>query len=69
VHAAGCRPEAVSRIFRVQPGLDRVPDGGRWLGSQPLALGDGDLERHQVDTVHALGHRVLDLEPGVELEE
>ena len=33
------------------------------------ALGDGQLQLDQVDAVHALGDRVLDLEPGVHLEE
>ena len=34
-----------------------------------LALRDPDLRLHEVDAGHHLGHRVLDLEPGVHLEE
>src|SRR3546814_20006576 len=33
------------------------------------ALGDRDLQRHEVDVEDRLGHRVLDLQAGVHLEE
>ena len=46
-----------------------VPGRWRWLDWQLLALGNRQLERHQVEVVHALGDRVLHLEPGVELQE
>ena len=36
---------------------------------QRLALRDADLPAHQVEAGHQLGDRVLDLEPGVHLEE
>ncbi len=37
--------------------------------AQRLALGDADLPRHQIEPGDPLGHRVLDLEPGVHLQE
>ena len=36
---------------------------------QRLAVGDGQLQRDEVDAVDELGHGMLDLEPGVHLEE
>ena len=49
--------------------------GGRPLGRVENALREGhaggkaELLGHEVDARHELGHRVLDLEPGVDLEE
>src|ERR1041385_6077037 len=37
--------------------------------AEGLAGGDADLRAHEVDAVHLLGHRVLDLEAGVDLVE
>ena len=55
----------------VDPALDGVP--GRLelgLGERHLlAGGDADLLLHQVDVEDRLGHRVLDLQPGVHLDE
>ncbi len=45
----------------------RLGAGG--VGGQRTSFRDGELQRHQVDAVHALGDRVLDLKPGVELQE
>ena len=59
------------RILGVQPGLDGVT-GVLEVGlaeRQALASGDGDLQRDEVDARDRLGHRMLDLEPGVHLEE
>jgi NAD(P)-dependent dehydrogenase (short-subunit alcohol dehydrogenase family) len=40
------------------------------LGERQLvASGDLELEHHQVESGHLFGHRVLDLEPGVHLDE
>ena len=36
---------------------------------EPLARGDAELPRDQVEAGHQLGHAVLDLEPGVHLQE
>ena len=33
------------------------------------AGGDADLLAHQIDAAHHLGHRVLDLQPGVHFDE
>ncbi len=42
---------------------------GSFLDGQRLAGGDPELLMHQVDSRHHLGDRVLDLQPGVHLEE
>ncbi len=68
VHHPAGGPEPVGRVLGVQPRLDRVPHGRRGAGRERPALGDRELQRHQVDVVHALSDRVLDLEPGVELK-
>jgi hypothetical protein len=59
------------RVLRIDPQLDGVPgrgervqvDARRLAGRYPDLLGD------QVHAVHRLGDRVLDLQPGVHLEE
>ena len=40
-----------------------------WLEPERLAGGDPDLERDEVDAGQHLGHRVLDLDPAVDLDE
>ena len=40
-----------------------------WVKRQAVALRDADLLAHQVDAADHLGHRMLDLEPGVHLDE
>ena len=64
------RLPVVGRVLGVQAHLDRVPVG---LADHPqvegTALGHGELRLDQVDAVHQLGDRVLDLEAGVHLQE
>ena len=60
---AGLRLVVGDRVLGVQPHLDRMT--GRLTGCCGLA----ELHRHQVDAPHQLGDRVLDLEPGVHLQE
>ena len=57
-----------ARILRVQAHLDRGPAGAR-LDLEPLAACDSQLPLHEVDAPHLLGHRVLDLDATVQLEE
>ena len=67
---AGLRTVARGGVLGVQAHLDRV---ARRLGHDELrersTLGHRDLQRHEVDAEHGLGDGVLDLEPGVHLEE
>src|SRR4029078_973196 len=69
-HAAWRRRE-LERILGVDPALDRVAAAcDRALRKrQLLAGGDPDLHLHDVAPGHPLGHRVLDLEAGVHLDE
>ena len=61
----------VRQLLGVDPALDRV------AGRHQLVLGEGhrqaggdaDLLLHEVDVVDRLGHRVLDLQAGVHLDE
>ncbi|OSY53894.1 hypothetical protein BG846_00430 [Streptomyces fradiae ATCC 10745 = DSM 40063] len=69
VQRAGLRGEGPRRVLRVQPGLHGVAARRGRLGRQGGALRDAQLEGHQVDAVHGLGDGVLDLEPGVHLQE
>ena len=67
-----CGQEAAEGVLGVDPRLDRVPgDGDVVLGErQRLAGGDPQLElRPGRCPVISLGDRVLDLEPGVHLQE
>ena len=73
---AGCRRELARRVLRRDPDLDRVagrlggPSGrGERLGRQRPPGGQPELLPDDVETGHQLGHPVLDLEPGVDLEE
>jgi hypothetical protein len=68
---AGRRQEAAGRVLGVQPRLDGVTGEARRrdLGRQRLALRDEQLQTHEVQAGHELGHRVLDLQAGVHLEE
>ena len=68
VQRAAVRAVPLRRVLGVQARLDRVAGRPRRV-VQPAALGDRELQRHEVDAVHALGDRVLDLKPGVHLKE
>ena len=69
--------EVVGRVLGRDPALDRVAVGlNRLLAvdadlrvGQRLALGDQDLALDDVDARDDLGDGVLDLEPGVDLDE
>ena len=71
---AGVGPEAVRRVLGGDPALQRgavQPDvvlGQAEVGER-LARGDPDLRLHEVDVGDLLGHRVLDLDPRVHLDE
>ncbi len=69
VHRAGLRLPALGGVLGVQPGLDRVAARRRWLGVEAAAVGDQQLQRDEVEAGGRLGDRVLDLKPGVHLEE
>ncbi len=64
--------EVALRVLGGEPGLDGVPAGGR-LGRADLrqraARRDVQLQLDDVDAGGGLGDRVLDLQPGVDLEE
>ena len=57
------------RVLGVQPHLDRVAPRRVGPAHRPVRLGRGDLQLDEVDPVHQLGDRVLDLEAGVHLQE
>ena len=62
--AARPRGEAVRRVLGVDAVFDGVAAdlGGPVLAEgQAFPGGQADLERHEVESGHALGHRVLDL--------
>ena len=69
-HQAGRGQEGV-RVFRVDAALDRVAlqHHVRLPDRQLVAGGDQQLLADQVDAGHQLGHRVLDLDACVHLDE
>ena len=68
VPGAGQEPSA--GVLTVDPELDRVPAWLRVVEQvQHLALGDAELLAHEVEPGGLLRDRVLDLQPGVDLEE
>ena len=73
---AGLRQEPAERVLGVDPGLDRVAVEAQVVLAERQRLAGGDpqleldqVERLAVDGHHQLGDRVLDLEPGVHLQE
>ncbi len=68
-HSAGSGQEAERGVLGVEPRLDRVPDGRRRLALQPPPGGDVKLQLDEVEPRDRLGHRVLDLQPRVDLHE
>ena len=71
--AGGGQELAAGRVLGVDPDLDAVaaPLRGDLVlrHRQLLAAGDADLPLDEVDAGDHLGDRVLDLQPGVHLEE
>ncbi len=70
-HGPAGRQEVAVGILRVDARFDRVARAGDLvlLPRQPLAGGDPELPLDEVDPGHELGHRMLDLESGVHLDE
>ena len=69
LHRPGRGGEVVLGVLGVEPGLDRVPVLGRRVALQPAPGGDVELQLDDVQAGGRLGDRVLDLQPGVDLEE
>ena len=63
--------EVARRIFGADPGLDRVAGGANRVlgGGQGFPGGHAQLPFHQVQAGDRLGDRMLDLQPGVHLQE
>src|SRR5919197_197782 len=68
-HPTGRGEEVPGGVLGVDPALDRVAGGSHVGQVDTLPEGHPDLERDEVEAGDLLGHRVLDLEPGVHLEE
>src|SRR5690606_4961011 len=68
-HRSGGGEEAATGVLPVDAVLDGVTRGLRVIEGEGLAVGDAELLTDEVDAGDLLGHRVLDLEPGVDLEE
>ena len=66
---AGGGHEVAARVLGVDPELDGVAADLGIVVAELLAGGDAEHLAHQVDAGDLLGDRVLDLEPGVDLEE
>ncbi len=67
--AARGRGEALLGVLGVQPRLHRVTGGHRRIPLEATAVGHVQLQLHEVETGGLLGDGVLDLQPGVHLEE
>ena len=66
---AGGGGEVPVRVLGVEPRLDGVPQLGGLVAVELAARGDVQLQLDQVGAGGDLGDRVLDLQPGVDLEE
>jgi len=69
VHRPRRRQEVAPRVLAVDAELDGVAVGLGVAVVEKAALRDPELLPHQVDAGDLFGYRVLDLEPGVHLEE
>ena len=63
----GC--EVLVGVLGVEPDLDGMPVLGRGLADEVAAVGHVQLQLDDVQPGRRLGHRVLDLQPGVDLQE
>ena len=63
------RGEVALRVLGVEAGLDRVAVGRRRVALEATAGRDVELQLDEVESGRQLGDRMLDLEPGVHLEE
>ena len=70
LHQAGRGGEGL-RVLGVDPAFDRVAAELDVLlaQGQRMAVGDADLLADQIEAGDRLGHRMLDLQPGVHLDE
>ena len=66
--ASGLREER-PRILGVEPRFDRVALRAGLEPREPLAVRDAELQLDEIEPGHRLGHGVLDLDPGVQLQE
>ncbi len=69
IHRAGLWLPVLRRVLGVEPGLDRRAMRRRRFGVQVATIGDRDLQLDQIEAGGLLGDRVLDLQPGVHLQE
>ncbi len=69
VQGPAVRVPTVGRILGIEPDLDGVSGRHRRRRREAGALGDADLQGNEIDAGGALGDGVLDLEPGVHLQE
>ena len=69
VHRARLRLPVLGRVLGVEPDLDRWPRGAGGSAVRRAPVGDPQLQLDQVEPGDALGDRVLDLQPGVHLQE
>ena len=69
VRTPGPGRNAATRVLAVDAELEGVPAQRRVVEAERLAVGDAELLADQVDARDLLGHRVLDLQAGVDLEE
>ena len=67
VPACGCQPLAGSSAYS-RASIEYPRDGGG-SGVEPAAVGDVQLQLDEVQPGGRLGDRMLDLQPGVHLEE
>ena len=57
------------RILGVEPRFDGVAMRSGLEPREPLAVCDAELQLDEIEPGHRLGHGVLDLDPGVQLQE
>ncbi len=69
VHRTGCRHEVQAGIFAVDAELERVTFGNGVVIVEGPTLGETELLAHEIDAGDLLGDGMLDLQPGVDLEE
>src|SRR6202034_286354 len=63
------RQEAARWILGIDPGLDGVAPRRAGLEVQMLACRDAQLPLDEIDAIHGLGDRMLDLQARIHLEE
>ena len=69
MHGPRCRQKTTTRVFAIDPELNRVPVSSGVVVIEQTALGDSELLPHEVDPGNFLRNGMFHLQAGVDFQE